>query len=100
MRKFPTRDVYKYVATYIDDLCIIMENPEEFLEQLLLATYKFKLKRSGEVDFNLGCGFERDSDGVLCMNPSRYVDKMEDVYKQYFKGSVVKSYIVLEPIAR
>ena len=75
MRKFPTRDVYKYVATYIDDLCIIMENPEEFLEQLLLATYKFKLKRSGEVDFNLGCGFERDSDGVLCMNPSRYVTR-------------------------
>ena len=38
-----------------------------------------------KVNFHLGCGFERDSDGVLCMNPSRYVDKMEDAYKQYFK---------------
>jgi hypothetical protein len=41
----------------------------------------FKLKGSGEVNFHLGCGFERDSDGVLCMNPGRYVDKMEDAYK-------------------
>ena len=31
MRKCPTRDVYKCVATYIDDLCIIIENPEKFL---------------------------------------------------------------------
>ena len=60
---------------------LFMENPEEFLEQLSLATYNFKLKGSGEVDFNLGCGFERDSDGVLCKNPSRYVDKMEAAYK-------------------
>ena len=31
MRKYPTRDVYKSVATYNDDLCIIMEDPEKFL---------------------------------------------------------------------
>jgi hypothetical protein len=85
MRKCPTRDVYKYVATYVDDLCIIMEDPGTFLAQLSSAPYNFKLKGSGEVNFHLGCGFERDSDGVLCMNPSRYVDKMEDAYKQYFK---------------
>ena len=85
MRKCPTRDVYEYVATYVDDLCIIMENPLEFLEQLSSAPYNFKLKGSGEVNFHLGCGFERDSDGVLCMNPGRYVDKMEDAYKQVFK---------------
>ena len=85
MRKCPTRDVYEYVATYVDDLCIVMENPREFLNQLSSAPYNFKLKGSGEVNFHLGCGFERDSDGVLCMDPSRYIDKMEDAYKQYFK---------------
>jgi hypothetical protein len=62
-----------------------MEDPEAFLKQLSSAPYNFKLKGSGEVNFHLGCGFERDSDGVLCMNPGRYVDKMEDAYKQYFK---------------
>jgi hypothetical protein len=47
------------------DLCTIMEDPETFLKQLSSALYNFKLKGSGEVNFHLGCGFERDSDGVL-----------------------------------
>jgi hypothetical protein len=81
MRKCPTRDVYEYVATYVDDLCIIMEDPEMFLKQLSSAPYNFKLKGSGGVNLHLGCGFERDSDGVICMNPSCYIDKMEDAYK-------------------
>ena len=106
-RKCPTGDVYKYVgtnvgtnvatnvatyvaatyvaatyvATYVDDLCIIMEDTEKYLEQLAPAPFNYKLKGSGEVNFHLGCGFEGDSDGVLCMHPSRYVDKMEDAYK-------------------
>jgi hypothetical protein len=87
MRKCPTRDVYEYVATYVDDICIIMEDPETFLKQLSSAPYNFKLKGTGELNFHLGCGFERDSDGVLCMNPSWYIDKMEDAYKQQFKES-------------
>ena len=70
MRKCPTRkgteEVYEYIATYVDDLCIIMDDPETFLKQLASAPYNFKLKGSGEVNFHLGCGFEEDSDGVLC----------------------------------
>ena len=105
-RKCPTGDVYKYVgtnvgtnvatnvatyvaatyvATYVDDLCIIMEDTEKYLEQLAPAPFNYKLKGSGEVNFHLGCGFGRDYDGLLCMNPSWYVGKIEDAYKQYFK---------------
>jgi hypothetical protein len=58
MRKCPTRDVYEYVATYVGDLCIIMEAPETFLKQLSSAPYNFKLKGSGELSLHLGCGFE------------------------------------------
>jgi hypothetical protein len=64
-----------------------MEDTETFLKQLPSAPYNFKLKGSGELSFHLRCGFERDSDGVICMNPSRYIDKMEDAYKQHFKES-------------
>jgi hypothetical protein len=53
MRKCPTRDVYEYVATYVDDLCIITEDPETFLKQLSPAPYNFKLKGSGELSFFL-----------------------------------------------
>ena len=68
-----------------DDLCIIIEDTEKFLEQLFPALYNFKRKGSGELTFHLGCGFGKDSDGLLCMNPSWYVGKIEDAYKQYFK---------------
>jgi hypothetical protein len=93
MQKCPTRDVYEYVATYVDNLCIIMEDPETFLnKQLSSAPYNFKLKGSGELNFHLGCGFERDSEGVLvCIYPSRYIDKMEDAYKQHFKEVQTRS---------
>jgi hypothetical protein len=57
------------------------------VKQLSSAPYNFKLKGSGGLSFHLGCGFERDSDDVLCMNPSRYTNKMEDAYKQHFKES-------------
>jgi hypothetical protein len=65
-----------------------MEDAETFLKRLSSAPYNFKLKGSGELNFHLGCAFERDSDGVLCMNPSRYINKMEDAYKQHFKESL------------
>ena len=43
MRKSPKHECYKYVATYIDDICIIMKDPEEFLAQLESDPYNFKL---------------------------------------------------------
>jgi hypothetical protein len=49
-----------------------MEDPETFLAQLSSAPYNFKLTGSGEVNFHLGCGFERNSDGIL-VNVSSYL---------------------------
>ena len=69
MRKCPTADCYEYVATYVDDLCIVMKDPEAFLKQLTSDPYNFKLKGSGELKFHLGCGFARDPDGTLYMDP-------------------------------
>lgn len=35
---------YEYVATYVDDLCLVMKEPEAFLTQLQSAPYLFNLK--------------------------------------------------------
>ena len=85
MRKSPTRDCYEYVATYVDDLAITVADPELFINQLKQNTIKvFELKGSSELNFHLGCGFERDSTGVLFMDARRYVEKMEENYKRLF----------------
>ena len=44
MQKCPTADHYEYVATYVDDLCIIMKDPQSLLDQLMAPPYNFKLK--------------------------------------------------------
>ena len=79
----PNGDVYEYIAVYVDDLAIAMLRPKEFT-QLLIDKYKFKLKGTGPISFHLGCDFVRDDDGVLCLKPRKYIDRMVASYEQMF----------------
>ena len=67
-------DHYKYIVTYVDDLAIIMKDPQSLIDQLTAASYNFKLKGSGSLNFHLGCGFSCDNDGTLYMDPGKYID--------------------------
>ena len=84
MRPSSCGTAYEYVATYVDDLCICAKEPEALLEQLQMKPYEFDLKGSGALNFHLGCSFDRDEDGTLCMDPSKYINKMEESYKRLF----------------
>ena len=77
---------YQYVAVYVDDLAIAMENPQELIDQLT-NTYNFKLKGTGPISFHLGMDFTRDDDNTLCLAPKKYIDKMLDNYKIMFGTS-------------
>ena len=61
--------LYEYVATYVDDLCLVMKDPEAFLKVLQSKPYNFKLKGLGPMSFHLGCGFRQDTDYRLTMDP-------------------------------
>ena len=74
MRKCLIADHYKYIATYVDDLAIIMKDPQAFIDQLESAPHTFKLKGSVPLHYYLGCGFHQDSIGTLCMDPRKYID--------------------------
>ena len=87
----PTKDIYKYVASYVDDLTYVISDPEKFLDDLRNnKVYNFDLKGSGEVNFHLGCRFVQDCTGVMCMDASRYVDKMCDNYSKLFPGAPIQ----------
>ena len=79
----PNGDVYEYIAVYVDDLAMAMLRPKEFT-QLLIDKYKFKLKGTGPISFHLGCDFVRDDDGILCLKPRKYIDRMVSSYEQMF----------------
>ena len=72
-------DVWEYVATYVDDLCIAAKNPQEIID-VLEKKYNYKLKGTGPIKFHLGCDFFRDEDGVLCFAPQKYIEKTIDTY--------------------
>ena len=81
----PSKDksCYEMVAVYVDDLAIGMKDPEAFLS-ILIDKYKFKLKGSGPISFHLGCDFERDEDGTLCMVPRQYIERIVAQYERMF----------------
>lgn len=82
-------DHYEYIAVYVDDLLIASRNPQEIIDGLEGDPGKFKLKGTGPVKFHLGCDYWRDEDGTLCVGPQKYIERMEDAYKQMF-GSAPK----------
>ena len=69
---------------------MIMKDPQSLLNQLMTPPYNFKLKGSGELAFHLGCGFNQDKTGTLCMDPGKYIDRMEEAYAQHFKTKPVQ----------
>ena len=82
---WPDKDqsCYEMVAVYVDDLALGMKDPEAFLS-VLTNKYKFKLKGLGPISFHLGCDFNRDQDGTLCMSPQQYIDRMATEYERMF----------------
>jgi len=74
---------YEYIAVYVDDLALAMENPQEFLD-ILMKKYNFKLKGSGPISFHLGMDFGRDEDGTLYFTSKRYVEKILSNYERLF----------------
>ena len=76
-------DTYEYIAVYVDDLAIAARNPKEICD-ILMKKYKFKLKGTGPISFHLGCDFFWDKEGVLCMAPKKYIEKMVKTYERLF----------------
>ena len=76
-------DHYEYVACYVDDLLIASKNPKAITDALQAAPHNFKLKGTGPVTQHLGCSFDRE-DGVLCMGPKKYIDRVDAQYLALF----------------
>ena len=67
----------------MDDLAIVMKKLQEIIDTLE-HTHKFKLKGTGPNSFHLGCDFFCDEEGILCMAPCKYIEKMMKTYKTMF----------------
>ena len=91
-------DLYEYIAVYVDDLALAMKDPQSLVDALTSEPYKFKLKGTGPVSFHLGMDFEREEDGVLCLAPKKYIEKMISNYEKLFGQKPSQN--VLSPIEK
>ena len=80
-------DHYEYITCYVDDLTIISKNPKELL-WILREEHNFKLKGKKPITYHLGMNFTRDSDGILCMSPMKYIERMMDNYSRMLGQSL------------
>jgi hypothetical protein len=83
MRPCPNGECYEYIAVYVDDLCLVMKDPQAFINSLK-EKYGFKLKGVGPLEYHLGTKYGRDSDGTLYASSQRYIEKMTDSFTNMF----------------
>ena len=76
--------MHEYVAVYVNGLALALKDSQALLDQLTADPYHFKLKGSEPIAFHLGMDFFYDSDGVLCMAPKKYIEKMIANCEQLF----------------
>lgn len=84
-------DHYEYIARYVDDLAIASRDPSVIIEELQV-THELKLKGTGPIEYHLGCNFFHDSQGILCMAPKKYIDRMLDTYFHMFRTKLKQTY--------
>ena len=70
---------YEYIVAYVDDLAICMKDPKSFCDTLK-EKYKLKLKGVGPINYHLGCGYTRDEDRTLVVDPRKNAEKILESY--------------------
>ena len=82
---------YEYVCVYVDDLAVMMKDPDKFFVDLKKQG-GYGLKGEGEIKYHIGGDFFRDPDGTLVYSAKTYVDRMLANYQRLF-GNMPKEYI-------
>jgi len=77
------RELYEYIAVYVDDLAIAAKNAKEII-RCLKEKHGFKIKGDGPLDYHLGMQFGRDPDGTLFQSSNKYVSKILKNYERVF----------------
>ena len=85
---------YEYIAVYVNDLAICMKDPQAFCDTLK-KKYKLKPTGVGPLSYHLGCGYTRDEDGTLVVDPRKYIGKILESYERMFGGKPKKTWTPL-----
>ena len=68
---------------YINDLLVVMKNPETFFQNLK-EKHRYKLKGVGDPEYYLRGNFGRDPDSTLFWGAKTYIEKSLKAYEHIF----------------
>ena len=77
---------YEYIANYVGDLAICMQDPQAFCDTIK-EKYKLKLKGVGPISYHLRCGYTRDEDGTLVVDQDSMLAKSLSPMKRCLEKS-------------
>ena len=83
MKENTVRQVWEYSATYVDDLYLASDNPEETIA-VLKEHHKFSLKGTGPVSYRLSINYFCDKNGLLCYDAKKYMEKILQGFVRMF----------------
>ena len=67
-------ELWKYIAVDVDNIIFVLRDPAQFVKELE-DTYKYKLKGTGSISFDLGYYFFRSENSTLCMDPRKCIER-------------------------
>ena len=76
-------NLYKYIAVYLDALCIAAQDPKEIIN-ILKSKYKLKVKGDGPSTYHLGDDYYQNPDGTMVSQLKKYIEKLKETYVRLF----------------
>ena len=61
-------NLYEYIAVYVDDLCIVAQDPKQ-INNIHKLKYILKVKGDGPLTYHLGAEYYQDPDGTMVSQP-------------------------------
>ena len=95
MRQSKIGECYEYLCSCVDDLSFAVDDPNRLIKELTEGPFYFKLKGTGPLKFHLGCGFGRDIDKTLHLDPKQCIEKILDTAKDMCLGSCQRRRMLL-----
>ena len=83
LKKNTKLNLYKYIAGYVDDLCIAAQDPKEIIN-ILKSKYKLKVKGDCPLTYHLGADYYQDPYGTMVSQQKKYLEKLKETYIRLF----------------
>ena len=77
------REHYEYIASYIDDSCIVAKDPSEIINKLE-EEHHYKVKGTGPITYHLGCDYCIDDKENMAYVPKKHIVKLIIDYTNMF----------------